>query len=969
MEAQRGAEGTHMAGADRAGSPARDDRSLRLLHLLQRSAVASNEADRVEDAIARVLADLCEVLDWQVGHAWLRAEDGSEGLEPTGVWYLETPERFAALRAATPTGRIEPEPVLRPFLFAKAPLLWGIAVDETPPRVRLSSGRTIPVEEMAWPRMLVAWECGLRSFFLIPIRSRDETLGVLEVGATRSETIDDELVESIGQVGTQLGRVLERERAARALRQREEHLRGVLGALVDTPVVIANRAGQIVESFGALVAIRGLSTAEVLAKAPAQWLAAGDLVPLLDALEQVFASGRPQRLERRLDTRRGSSWLDLRLYPLRDASGGVESVLCLTYDLTDRKRLEDEVHESERRYQVLADVAPVGIYRTDAAGGCVYVNRHACAITGRSREELLGRGWASTLHAEDRERIIAGHLAARLSGRSYRVEFPQPRPDGSTAWVMLQASPESDPPNSCMIGTLTDITDLKRLQDALRESERVASRLAEISPVGIFRLDPRGRAIYVNDRLREISGATSEEAGTEGWRARLDDPDDPGPRAADAAIRSGCGFASLMTFRRPDGTRVSALSQAAPDRDESGRLRGFVGTLTDVTELRRMDAALRESERVASRLAEVSPVGIFRTDAAGRPIYANERCYEITGLRPSDLGRAALLWPRSERTEETDAFRDAGLRAREQAAPFDEEVRFLRADGTPAWAVVQALPDFDEVGSFVGHVGTITEITERRLVAEELARHRDRLGELVAERTAELERTHERLRESERLAAVGTFAAGIAHQINNPVGGILLAAQYAKNRAQDPGTVSMALDHIVADARRCGRIVRGVLEFARGDVGERKPCDLNAIVRDACDQVGYEAAEREAEIDLALAEALPELHGSASSLDQVVTNLLQNALEAGARRVLVSTAWSADGFAVEIADDGRGIAVEDLDLVVAPFFTTRRGRGGTGLGLTLAHGIVRAHGGRLEVASDVGRGTTVRVHLPGAGVA
>src|SRR5262249_51030302 len=115
------AEGSGMGAADRAwvepGQPA-PDRSLRLLRLLPRSAVASNQADRAEDAIARVLGDLCELLDWQTGHAWLRVEDGSEALEPTGVWYHSTPERFAALCEATPRGRIEPAPVLRPHLFS-----------------------------------------------------------------------------------------------------------------------------------------------------------------------------------------------------------------------------------------------------------------------------------------------------------------------------------------------------------------------------------------------------------------------------------------------------------------------------------------------------------------------------------------------------------------------------------------------------------------------------------------------------------------------------------------------------------------------------------------------------------------------------------------------------------------------------------------------------------------------------------
>jgi polar amino acid transport system substrate-binding protein len=258
----------------------------------------------------------------------------------------------------------------------------------------------------------------------------------------------------------------------------------------------------------------------------------------------------------------------------------------------------------------------------------------------------------------------------------------------------------------------------------------------------------------------------------------------------------------------------------------------------------------------------------------------------------------------------------------------------------------------------------MTDITESKRSAEELARHRDRLGELVAERTSELERTHERLRQAERLAAVGTFAAGIAHEINNPVGAILVAAQFAQERVDDADVVGTALDHIVAEARRSRRIVRGVLEFAGGDSGSRKPCDLNQILRSAREQALPDATERGATLELDLAHALPPVAASEPALDQVLANLVANALEAGARRVRLRSEASAGEVLLEVRDDGRGIPPEHLAHVLDPFFTTRLESGGTGLGLSLAWGIVRGHGGDLELASEPGRGTTVTVRLP-----
>jgi PAS domain-containing protein len=136
-------------------------------------------------------------------------------------------------------------------------------------------------------------------------------------------------------------------------------------------------------------------------------------------------------------------------------------------------------------------------------------------------------------------------------------------PDGTVAWIMLQASSETHPANGYMVGTLTDLTEHKRLQEALRESERFASRLSEVSPVGIYRLDPSGRATYVNDRLREICGATLEEALSDGWRKRLADPADPAVRALDAAIAAGRGFGDLIGSARTASSSRSRTTAAA----------------------------------------------------------------------------------------------------------------------------------------------------------------------------------------------------------------------------------------------------------------------------------------------------------------------------------------------------------------------------------------------------------------------
>jgi PAS domain S-box-containing protein len=488
--------------------------------------------------------------------------------------------------------------------------------------------------------------------------------------------------------------------------------------------------------------------------------------------------------------------------------------------------------------------------------------------------------------------------------------------------------------------------------------------LGAVFDVPVLLLDRNGRVVEALGPLPSQQGAAPATVlGTPASAWILPEAHAPLIAALERLFTTGEPQVVEQRLDRPNGPSWFEI-RLYPLRGETAELEQAVCIKRDVTERRGIEAALRASERFAERLAEVSPVGIYRLSLDARATWMNDRLREISGATReeamSEGWRAKLATP-------GDPALARVSRAMERGEPFAEEFAFARPDGSLVWVLSQGAPDRDESGRLVAYVGTLTDVTALKCAEQEIARHRDHLGELVAERTAELERAHARLSESERLASVGTFAAGIAHQINNPVGGILLAAQFAQERPGDPEALAMALEHIVADARRCGRIVRGVLEFARGDDGERHLCDLNQIASAVVSEAAPEVAEHDAAVVLELAPGLPKILASGAALDQVVYNLIENALEAGARRVVIRTGHEPDAVSLEVSDDGRGIPPDDLSRVVDPFFTTRRGRGGTGLGLSLAYGIVRGHGGSLELASRVGRGTTVTVRLPSRG--
>ncbi|NLX12434.1 MAG: GHKL domain-containing protein [Phycisphaerales bacterium] len=261
------------------------------------------------------------------------------------------------------------------------------------------------------------------------------------------------------------------------------------------------------------------------------------------------------------------------------------------------------------------------------------------------------------------------------------------------------------------------------------------------------------------------------------------------------------------------------------------------------------------------------------------------------------------------------------------------------------------------------------DITDRKLAEEELVLHRQHLEELVAERTRQLDESREKIRQSERLASIGTLAAGIAHEINNPIGMMLLAAQIgleARRRGDSDAVVEESFQKIVRNAERCGRIVKSVLQFARQEKTEKWATDLNAVIEHAVTTLQPYAQQRGATLACQLADPLPEVIVSPLEIEQVFLNLLRNAMESaeGQVQVCISTEAEAGLVRVIITDNGRGMSAIQKKHLFDPFFTTRQREGGTGLGLSITHGIVTDHGGTITVTSREGVGSTFVVELP-----
>lgn len=552
----------------------------------------------------------------------------------------------------------------------------------------------------------------------------------------------------------------------------------------------------------------------------------------------------------------------------------------------------------------------------------------------------------------------------------------------------------------------------KRLLLRVLQAESRSRILVENLPLVSYvkEATPTGGPIYISPQIEELLGYSQEEwlSRPDFWQDRLYPPDKERTLAAirDHSLAQTAWDLEYRMVTR-DGRVRWFQNRSTQFVDTPGQPPLAYGFVLDVTERKRAEAlrtgAIGVFERLAAGASIVEVLSVLlRASEDIHPGIIGSIC-EL-----GDDGRlrylAAPSLPAFYR-EKTDAIAiGPNVRSCAVAAYLAKRVVVEDIATDPNWAKDRDLalraglrscwsePILSSSGRVLGTLAIFSGqpeapppvdqqlmqtaarlagmVMQRVRNEADLTSYREHLEELVAERTRELELSLDRLRHSERLAAVGTLAAGIAHEINNPVGLILLSAERLLQTSDNPeeaGKILPYLQDIVANAKRCGKIVKNVLHFAqRNDPAERWPDDVNAVVRAAAELTRAYAANQAGSIELNLQENLPQVLLNPLELEQVFINLIRNGIESAidAPRIVIRSELVGDMVRVSVRDFGRGISDEQRNRVFDPFYTTRQTEGGTGLGLSLAYGIISGHGGRIEVENAPGGGAIVIVELP-----
>ena len=476
-------------------------------------------------------------------------------------------------------------------------------------------------------------------------------------------------------------------------------------------------------------------------------------------------------------------------------------------------------------------------------------------------------------------------------------------------------------------------------------SPGLARAVLESASEAIVIADRAGAIVMVNAQTESMFGYTREQLI--GQRLDLLVPDharvahETHRRTyAEAPRTRPMGQGRDLAGRRKDGREFPVEISLSFTETNRGTL--FIAFVTDITERQRSVEALRRSEAKARAILENASEGIVVVDAAGRIVSVNAKTEQMFRYDRAALVGQPLEMLLPERLRQRHVGHRSDFMAKPRTRPMGRGLDLVgrRADGEEF--PIEISLSYIETEDGIHALAFVSDITQR----------------LAVERAT---------RQAERLVAVGQLAAGIAHEVNNPVGIITSRIELMLMEAEEHGLPSAVIEDLRVlhrHALRVTDIAAKLLTFARETPADRQPIDINAVVTDALALVQKQLDHSGVHMDLRLGAGLPRVLGHANALQQVVLNLVTNAGQAlgdhGTIRVV--TAVDNTHVTIEVADDGPGIPPATLSHVFDPFFTTKAT--GTGLGLSVSYGIVRDHGGTMDVRSEVGRGTVFTVSLP-----
>jgi len=700
---------------------------------------------------------------------------------------------------------------------------------------------------------------------------------------------------------------------------------------------------------------------------------------------------------------RGGTWLYFTAAPIRDADGNLIGAVETLMDITEQKRSEEALRESQRQLADIIGFLPDATIVIDKEGRVIAWNRATELMTGVPAAAMLGKGdyeYALPFYGERRPILIdlalhpdpeqerlyttiqrAGDL---LFGESYTPKLaPGNVHLSATASVLRNSKGE-------IVGAIECIrnnTERKQTEDALRDSERRLADIIDFLPDAALVIDREGRVTAWNKAMEAVTGVPAAAMlGKGDYEYALPFYGERRPILIDLALHPDATVAKRYVNARWQGNvlvgeaympnlrggRAYMLGTASPLYDTKGNIVGAIETIRDITDRRQMEEALlAEGKRLASIL-DGTPVPAFVIDREGKVILWNRSNEIYTGKSKAEMLGKRVDLSFLHRGEKIPSIAELML------VMTDEEI--IRKYGRVGLRRSDILDEALEVVSSIWLRG------EERIMFIQAKRISGPGEEIIgvvqaAQDITERMRLENQFRQAQKMEAIGTLAGGIAHDFNNILGVIMGYTELYLEQVRDRPWVHHGMEEVLKAAHRAKDLVQQILTFSRQTAPEKRPTTLVPIVKEVAKFIRASLpATIEIKVDLQASSDV--IMADATQMHQVLMNLCTNAGQAmmesgGLLEIAMAEVFLSDedrgcfpslerGHYVKISvrDTGHGIKPENMEKIFEPYFTTKKKGEGTGLGLAVVHGIVRDHGGEVSAESVIGRGSVFSVYLP-----
>jgi two-component system NtrC family sensor kinase len=731
---------------------------------------------------------------------------------------------------------------------------------------------------------------------------------------------------------------------------REAHaLKAAIVEAAFDSIVTVDEAGRVLEFSKGAEAIFGYPRAEALGRPIAELIIPPHLRERhAQGMRRYLATGERRVLGQRIEIE--GLRADGSLFPVELAIAEIrleDRRLFTAYlrDITERRQAEQALQDSERQFRAVVEDQTELICRFDPDFRLTFSNRAHARLFGVEPEALLGQNFFASIPAELREPLRQELLALTRENPIQMGENEKILGNGEVRWFAWtnHALFDNAGRRTGYQSVGRDVTSQKQADQALRESAAELALIADGIPlaVAIARTD-RPEILFANRQAQEILGlrpGCQPEQVTAVYQDLAD---------RERLLRLVAGVGRVEGFevqmRGKNGAAVWALISA-----RTIHFRGtpaMLAVITDITERRRMEQALRNSEARLAAFMQHAPVGMYLKDLDGRYLMANPEMAKVFGRPVAEmLGRTPedVFAP-----TEAAMIRGYDREVVESGATSVRE-EYLAGLEDYAWSMVIRFPIRNEAGRITHIAGFDVDITKQKRTEYEVQRQR--------------EAAHLR----EKLASLGSLLANVAHELNNPLSVVVGRAIMLEDEADDPA-VRASLGRLRAAAERCARIVKSFLALAREKPREAQPVDVRKVL-DAVLDLAYGLRSAGVETRREDAPDLPPVVADEAQLHQVFLNLLINALQAlemvpPPRLLWLRTAAEDGVVRIEVVDNGPGVPTALRKQILEPFFTTKPVGAGTGLGLSVCHSIITAHHGTITVDERPGGGARFVVTLP-----